>query len=482
MIRAGNEIRAALIRADNRVMLHDMAGRTRTARQLLENVDRVAGALIARGAYGGKIGLWYRNSLRAVEAFLAVEWIGGTRVPVDPHAPPAEAKEVFAAAGVDLVVADRAHAMVLETPSLIHDDDTPLSGSPTWPAAKVSPDKTLLLYPRAVNLGQLYAIPVSYANWRATMRTNIDLYESGHFGRWLGGDECFLAAQQIMHGTGFVGTFPFLEMGLPQVLAETFDAAAILEAIDRHRVTTTVLVPPMMSRLVDAAIQRPGAGASLGHLIYGGAPVPPDVIRRTMRCFGCVLTQGYGRIEGGWPISTLGIEEHRAILAGDDELAASCGRPIDGVRTKLRQGDSVASDYGELCVASEMTVKDYADPDGWCSLGDLMRVNDAGYLFHQGRLDRMINTGYHIYPSEVEEAIAQVPGVAAVSVVGEPSKEWGMTVVADLVPEAGVPVDDLVDHINQALAAKLARYKHPRRFRIVDQLPHSASSAIVSQS
>jgi fatty-acyl-CoA synthase len=87
MIRAGNEIRAALIRADNRVMLHDMAGRTRTARQLLENVDRVAGALIARGAYGGKIGLWYRNSLRAVEAFLAVEWIGGTRVPVDPHAP-----------------------------------------------------------------------------------------------------------------------------------------------------------------------------------------------------------------------------------------------------------------------------------------------------------------------------------------------------------------------------------------------------------
>lgn len=302
MIRAGNEIRAALIRADNRVMLHDMAGRTRTARQLLENVDRVAGALIARGAYGGKIGLWYRNSLRAVEAFLAVEWIGGTRVPVDPHAPPAEAKEVFAAAGVDLVVADRAHAMVLETPSLIHDDDTPLSGSPTWPAAKVSPDKTLLLYPRAVNLGQLYAIPVSYANWRATMRTNIDLYESGHFGRWLGGDECFLAAQQIMHGTGFVGTFPFLEMGLPQVLAETFDAAAILEAIDRHRVTTTVLVPPMMSRLVDAAIQRPGAGASLGHLIYGGAPVPPDEIRRTMRCFG-------------WPRSWQGTSIHAAFVS-----------------------------------------------------------------------------------------------------------------------------------------------------------------------
>ena len=82
MIRAGNDIRAALIRAGERVLVHDMAGRTRTAQQLIENVDRLAGALLARGAYGGKIGLWYRNSLSAVEASLAVEWIGGTNTVV----------------------------------------------------------------------------------------------------------------------------------------------------------------------------------------------------------------------------------------------------------------------------------------------------------------------------------------------------------------------------------------------------------------
>src|ERR1700687_3984258 len=97
MIGAGNDIRAALIRAGERVLVHDMAGRTRTAQQLIENVDRLAGALLARGAYGGKIGLWYRNSLSAVEASLAVEWIGGTRVPGDPHAAPAKAERSFAA-------------------------------------------------------------------------------------------------------------------------------------------------------------------------------------------------------------------------------------------------------------------------------------------------------------------------------------------------------------------------------------------------
>lgn len=471
MIGAGNEVRAALIRADDRVLLYDMAGGTRTARQLLETVDRIAGALLARGAYGKKIGLWYRNSLSAVEAFLAVEWIGGTRVPVDPHAPLAEAKEVFTAAGVDVVLVDRAHGALLEIPSLIHDDGAPLEGPATWPGAIVPPEKVMLLYPRAVNLGQLFAIPVSYANWRATMRTNIGLYKSHHYGPWLGENECFLAAQQIMHGTGFVGTFPFLEMGLPQVLAESFDAARLLEAIDRHRVTTTVLVPPMMSRLVDAAAQRPGAGASLKHIIYGGASVLPDEIRRTMRCFGPVLTQGYGRVEGGWPISTLGIEEHCAISAGDDELASSCGRPIDGIRTRLRPAGGAMPDCGELCVAGEMTVREYTDPDGWCSLGDLMHVNAGGYLFHRGRLDRMINTGYHIYPSEVEEVIMEVSGVAAVRVAGEPSKEWGTTVVADLVLAAGAMPKETIDLVNRTLATRLAKYKIPRRFRIAESLP-----------
>ena len=129
-----------------------MAGGTRTGRQPVENVDRVAGALLSCGAYAEKLDIGIATASSAVEAFLAIEWIGGTRVPVDPHAPPAEAKEVFTAAGVDVILADRAHNGVLATPSLIHDDDAPLLGVLTWPAAIVPPDKTLLLYPRAVTM------------------------------------------------------------------------------------------------------------------------------------------------------------------------------------------------------------------------------------------------------------------------------------------------------------------------------------------
>ncbi|HEV2551187.1 MAG TPA: fatty acid--CoA ligase family protein [Stellaceae bacterium] len=470
MIRAGVDLREALIAASDRVLLGDLAGGTRTGQQILDNVDRLAGALLARGCDDAKIGLWYRNSLAAVEAFLAVEWIGGTRVPVDPHAPAAEAGAVFAAAGVDVVLADRAHAPLLAD-ALIHDDGVPLSGAPTWPNKVVEDDRTLLLYPRAVEHGRLFGIPVSYANWRATMRTNVALYRSGRYGRWHEAEECFLAAQQIMHGTGFVGTFPFLEMGRPQVLADAFDAARILDAIDRFGVTTTVLVPPMMARLVDTALERPGGGASLKHLIYGGAPVAAEEIRRTMRRFGPILTQGYGRIEGGWPIATLGIDEHRAILAGDDRLASSCGRPIEQVKVKLRPTDA-AADCGELLIAGEMTVGEYTDPHGWCSLGDIMYRDRDGYLFYRGRLDRMINTGYHVYPAEIEAAILAVSGIAAARVRGEADEKWGTTLVADVVlaSEAAADADGALKRVADALRVRLAKYKIPRHYRVVEAL------------
>jgi acyl-CoA synthetase (AMP-forming)/AMP-acid ligase II len=469
MIRAGAEIREALRAAADRVLLFDMAGGTRTGRQILDNVDRLTGALLKAGREGGRIGLYYRNSFAAVEAFLAVEWVGGTRVPVDPNAPGAEAAAVFTAAEVDAVLTDRAHAPSLPR-ALVHDDEAPLWGPPVWPNVVVDDDRVLLLYPRAVNDGRLFGIPVSYANWRATMRTNVALYQSGRYGPWRQRDECFLAAQQIMHGTGFVGTFPFLEMGLPQVLADSFDAARILDAIDRHQVTTTVLVPPMMARLVDMATERPGSAASLRHLIYGGAPVAPDEIRRTMRRFGPILTQGYGRIEGGWPIATLGIEEHRAILAGDDRLAASCGQTIDQVRVKLRPAAGTPSDCGELCVTGEMTVKEYLDPDGWCSLGDIMCRNSQGYLFFRSRRDRMINTGYHIYPSEIEEAILTVAGVRAARVAGEADEKWGTTLVAELVLAGEAAATEVLGRIDETLRSRLAKYKIPRHYRVVKEL------------
>jgi hypothetical protein len=121
-------------------------------------------ALSRHGLAGQRIGLWSWNSAAAIEAHLAAEWIGATRVPVDPGAPPAEAAAVFKAAGVAGVVVDTAHATDAPAGALIHDDDSPLSAAGTLEAREVQPDATHLLYPRMAAEGRFLAVPISYAN------------------------------------------------------------------------------------------------------------------------------------------------------------------------------------------------------------------------------------------------------------------------------------------------------------------------------
>lgn len=109
------------------------------------------------------------------------------------------------------------------------------------------------------------ALPISHANWAATMRTNVALFQSGRYGPW-GTGETLLTLQQIMHGTGFLATFPFIEMALPQVIAARFDAAVAVDAVERFGITATMLVPLMLSRLTEVAAGRDPVIRSLRHV------------------------------------------------------------------------------------------------------------------------------------------------------------------------------------------------------------------------
>jgi fatty-acyl-CoA synthase len=126
---------------------------------------------------------------------------------------------------------------------------------------------------------------------------------------------------------------------------------------------------------------------------------------------------------------------------------------------------------GELSVRGDTVVAEYADPDGWCALGDVAWLDEAGYLYLGGRLDGMINTGsYHVYPREVEEAIAAVPGVRGTLVRGEPDPTWGEAVTAYVVPDDPTAGEQLTERIRHALEARLARYKLPKRLHLVGSL------------
>ena len=334
---AGQATRQAIASAGDRILLIGPDGRSATGQEVEARTTGLALALQKHGLAGQRIGLWSWNSAAAIEAHLATEWIGATRVPVDPGAPPAEAAAVFKAAGVAGVVADAIHAADAPPGALIHDDNGPLSASGTLEAREVAPSATHLLYPRMAAEGQFLAVPMSYANWAACMSVNTQLYRSGHYGDGFDDNERFLTTQQIMHGTGMLGTFPFIHMGLPQVILPRFDAATVLEAALRHRATATFFVPGMVTRLADAVadagLQRAG---TLRRIIYGGAPITAEDLNRATAILGPVLVQVYGRFEGGWPLAVLSTGDHRELAARRSAHAGSCGRPIPQTELRIR--------------------------------------------------------------------------------------------------------------------------------------------------
>lgn len=469
---AGRTMRRALHNVGERPLLLDTGGRTRSGNALAEVTARLAGALAARGLAGERIGLQYRNSFAAFEAFLAVEWLGSTRVPVDPDVPATEAQAMFDAARVQAVLTDAEHAPGLSG-TLVHDDEAPLADKPWTAEPRLAPDTPLVVYPRQVAGGELFGITTSYANWQAIMSINCQLYRDGWYGTPFDNDERLLTMQQIMHGTGMVASFPFLLMGLPQVVLPKFDAHAALTAIERFGVTGTFAVPGMLTRLADAL----GAPRHLPlrHTLYGGAPMSLADLRHVAHIIGPSLVQLYGRFEAGWPLSVLGTDDHRAILEGDDEAGSTCGRPIPQIQIRLGPAPDHPTGYGELQTRNLMTAPDYTDPEGWCALGDLAHIDTRGYLHLAGRLDGMINTGsYHVYPRQVEEAIAADPGVLATRVKGESDPVWGQAVTAYLIPHPDSDWDTIVGRLRDTLPTKLARYKIPKQFHRCTELPPPA--------
>jgi acyl-CoA synthetase (AMP-forming)/AMP-acid ligase II len=470
-LAAGGASRRALAEAGERVLLTDLEKNSRTGTELSQRIAQLAGALNQRQLVGRRIGLWYHNSLAAFEAFLAIEWIGATRVAVDPEVPPAEARSIFDAADVALVIADDEHAATLGGDTLAHDDHTSHPGTPWNDELSLDPEHPLVIYPRSVSSGELFGVTTSYGNWAAIMQINSELYAGLWYGPGLDEHECGLTMQQLMHGTGMVTSFPFLLMGRPQIVMRKFDATAALEAIQRHRVTATFGVPGMLTRLADAVGSDP-VELPLRHTLYGGAPLALDELRRVRRTLGPSLVQLYGRFEAGWPLAVLGQDEHTAILDGDDELAASCGRFIPQIETRFADAPGTPQGHGELQTRNPMVSTDYADPEGWCALGDVAYLDQHGYLHLAGRLDGMINTGsYHVYPQQVAEAIESVPGVAAARVAGETDPVWGQAVTAYIVADDPAEWDQVLARLTAELPGKLARYKIPKTYRQVERLP-----------
>ncbi|WP_181783081.1 class I adenylate-forming enzyme family protein [Pseudonocardia pini] len=303
----------------------------------------------------------------------------------------------------------------------------------------------------------------------------------------LGTTPCFTAG-------GMVRTVSGMFLGQTLVLHPRFDPEQVVAEIERSRVTMTTFIPTMLMRTLKVLENGPDRDvSSLRRISYGSAPVPPGLAQEAMARLGCDLQQRYGATEAGGQATILTPADHRAAVAGDEGLLASCGR--ETAMAEIRIVDEAGEDLptgetGEIVVRSDMVAAGYWNrpeasaetfrPTGLWT-GDLGRLDERGYLYIAGRkTDMIISGGFNVYPAEIERVLAAHPGVDLVTVVGLPDPEWGETPVA-VVVRSGTPDPGLEESLREHCRGNLAGYKQPRRFEFRDELPLGPAGKILKR-
>jgi acyl-CoA synthetase (AMP-forming)/AMP-acid ligase II len=280
--------------------------------------------------------------------------------------------------------------------------------------------------------------------------------------------------------------YPYLVRGARVVITERFQATGVLEAIERHRVTSIFLVPTAVDALIGATVTDRTRRRSLRTVFYGGAPMSPALLRRGLATFGRVFVQVYGQSETPQAVVVLEKSDHR--LSGGPTAVrrlASAGRPIPTVGMALVDGagaEVAAGEVGEILLRGPQVMAGYWNDaaataekmrDGWIRTGDMAWRDEEGYIFLVDRKDDVIVTGgMNVYPREVEDCLLEHPALAEAAVIGVPDARWGEAVWAVVFVRDGRTVE--VDELRQHCRRRLARYKVPKSIVFADDpLPKS---------
>jgi fatty-acyl-CoA synthase len=298
-------------------------------------------------------------------------------------------------------------------------------------------------------------------------------------------NDASLVVAPLSHGAG-VHQLVQTARGVPTILlpSERFDIAEAFRLIETHRVSNLFTVPTILKMMVEhPAIDR-SDHSSLRHVIYAGAPMYREDQKAALKKLGPVLVQYFGLGEVTGNITVLPPDLHDP-EDGPQARIGTCGYERTGMQVSI-QGDDGRElkplETGEICVIGPAVFAGYYDNpeanakafrDGWFRTGDLGHMDAEGFVYITGRAsDMYISGGSNIYPREVEEKILTHPGIGEVAVLGVPDPVWGEVGVAVCVPRDGAgEVSEL--ELATFLAAKVPRYKMPKRFFFWEALPKS---------
>ncbi|MCB9640762.1 MAG: o-succinylbenzoate--CoA ligase [Myxococcales bacterium] len=295
-------------------------------------------------------------------------------------------------------------------------------------------------------------------------------------------DTVCLVLLPLFHVGGLNGSVtPMLHVGATVILQQKFDAGAVLASIEKDHVTGVVGVPTIFRMLADHANFEQTDFSKCQVLLSGGAPLPESLIQLYHK-HGLEFRQGYGLTEAAPGVTGMGPGEclRKAGSAGRQILYTEV-RIVDNDGNSLPTGES-----GEIIVRGPNVMKGYWNlpeetaktiRNGWLHTGDVGRFDEDGFLYIVDRKkDMIISGGENIYPAEIEKILAGHPKVLMATVVGQSDERWGEVPVAVVVPrEEGLTSEDL----HTFLDVRLARYKLPKHYHIVKDLPLNASGKVI---
>jgi fatty-acyl-CoA synthase len=287
----------------------------------------------------------------------------------------------------------------------------------------------------------------------------------------------------MFHALGFLHATIGMFLGSTLVLHSKFKPDQVFEDIEKHKVTAVVVVPVMLSRMLDALEKldtKPDL-SSLRIIFVSGSALGADVAERALKDIGPVIYNMYGSTEIAF-----------ATIAGPEHLkfnSTTAGPAVKGVKVRIYDDNGKELPQGEvgrIFVGTSFPFEGYTGGggkqiiDGLLSSGDVGYFDEHGLLYISGRDDEMIvSGGENVFPAEVEDCISGHPDVVEATAIGVEDKEWGHRLRAFVVKKGNANIDE--DTIKKHVKDQLAKYKVPREVIFLDELPRNPTGKILKR-
>ena len=287
----------------------------------------------------------------------------------------------------------------------------------------------------------------------------------------------------MFHALGFLHATIAMMLGSTLVLRRRFKPPTVLADIEEHKVTAMVVVPVMLSRILDSldAMDRKPDLSSLRIVFVSGSQLGAELAQRALKDLGPVIYNLYGSTEIAF-----------ATIARPKDLSinpATVGPVVKGVKVKILDDNGnelPQGEVGRIFVGNTFPFEGYTGGghkqiiDGLMSSGDVGYFDEHNLLYVSGRDDEMIvSGGENVFPAEVEDLISGHPEVIEATALGVEDKEWGHRLRAFVVKTDGASIGE--DDIKTYVKDHLARYKVPRDVVFLDELPRNPTGKILKR-